>query len=121
MFGKSSSLPPAPVLGDVSMQPAFAPFVGMMGLHLGCVYLAKRNGGELATKPHLAAHFVVTLLAFSALAAVGCHGWFVQDLSGVDTIAGYVGAGRLLSLMQLMGQHLLLLFSPCLIMHPLCL
>ena len=101
MFGKSSSLPPAPVLGDVSMQPAFAPFVGMMGLHLGCVYLAKRNGGELATKPHLAAHFVVTLLAFSALAAVGCHGWFVQDLSGVDTIAGYVGAGRLLSLMQL--------------------
>ena len=38
---------------------------------------------------------------FSALTAVGCHGWFVQDLTGADTIAGYVGAGRLLSLMQL--------------------
>ena len=70
------------------MQPAFASLVGMMGLHLAALYLAKRNGGELATKPHLAAHFVVTLLAFSALAAVGCHGWFRAGPLGVDTIAG---------------------------------
>ena len=88
MFGKSSSLPPAPVLGDVSMQPAFAPFVGMMGLHLGCVYLAKRNGGELATKPHLAAHFVVTLLAFLVLLA--CTGFRLRRGHGVVFLALYL-------------------------------